>query len=269
MDVQTLLRQTVAEFFQIAPEQVAADLDFRGRMSGSVARARFDAALRNRLKIVCPQVYSARTYGELEAAILGGKGQGGEAMRDQGTDERSGIRDEGSGGEIPNPSSLIPHPSSLVACGIDLESPEQFPLEADYWESEFYRANFSRAEIAYCMAQADPRQHFAARWCAKESLKKCDAQYVSLEMNRIEVVLDGAGRPSLHRRSADGDGSVRLPVAVSLTHLGALAAAVVVKVEAAKPPARVLPPAITAAPKTSQAGSVVPAHKSWWRRLFG
>ena len=54
-----------------------------------------------------------------------------------------------------------------VACGIDLESPEQFPLETDYWESEFYRANFSRAEIAYCMAQADPRQHFAARWCAR------------------------------------------------------------------------------------------------------
>ena len=38
-----------------------------------------------------------------------------------------------------------------IACGIDLESPEQFPLETDYWESEFYRANFSRAEIAYCM----------------------------------------------------------------------------------------------------------------------
>ena len=161
MDIQAILRETVSEFVQIAPDQLTGDLEFRGRMSGSIARARLDSAIQKQLKIVCPQVYTARTYGELEAAVLGkplaakplvapavshGGSQAGAATMATG----------GAGAAVEN-----------VACGIDLESLDQFPIEADYWESAFYRANFSRAEIAYCTAQADPRQHFAARWCAE------------------------------------------------------------------------------------------------------
>lgn len=262
MDIQSSLRQTVADFFHIAPDQVTAELDFRGRMGGSVARARFDVAIRERLEITCPQVYTARTYGELEAAVLG------KPLPASGPIAAVVV----SGG-LQLAASATATPGQVtarenIACGIDLESPEQFPLETDYWESEFYRANFSRAEIAYCAAQADPRQHFAARWCAKESLKKCDGQYLSLAMNHIEVVLDDSGRPALHRRSAEDGSSTRLPVAVSLTHLGTLAAAVVVKLNVA-----------AAAVKLCEAGTVqdasisrpsgAPPRKRWWKRLFG
>jgi phosphopantetheine--protein transferase-like protein len=266
MDIQTILRQTVAEFFQIAPEQVSGDLDFRGRMSGSVARARLDAAIQQRLKIICPQVHTAQTYAELEAAVLG-KPLAATAIAVPATSSGDPQRSASATAAV-GPGAAMEN----VACGIDLESPEQFPVEADYWESEFYRANFSRAEIAYCLVQADPSQHFAARWCAKESLKKCDAQYLSLEMNRIEVVLDESGRPALHLRSTEGHTSTRLPVAVSLTHLGSLAAAVVVKVDAAKGPAPASPSvsdAGTAQEASSSGTSGIRPRQSWWRRLFG
>ena len=49
MDTQSVLRQTVAEFFQIELDQVTGDLSFRQRMQGSVARARLDAVIRRRL----------------------------------------------------------------------------------------------------------------------------------------------------------------------------------------------------------------------------
>ncbi len=122
-----------------------------------------------------------------------------------------------------------------LACGIDVESPESLPLETDYWKSEFYRANFSPVEIAYRIAQVDPRQHFAARWCAKESLKKCDARYLSLEMNRLEVVIDESHRPVLYLRSEES--STLLPVALSMTHIGSLAAAIVIKADGRRPAA--------------------------------
>ncbi len=262
MDIPTILRQTVAEFFQLEAGQVTRELDFRGRMSGSVARARLDAAIRERLKIVCPQVYTARTYAELEAAILG-KPFAATAPAALATSP-DGLQRAASAA----PTAGLGAALGNVACGIDLESPEQFPIEADYWESEFYRTNFSRTEIAYCVAQADPRQHFAARWCAKESLKKCDTQYLSLEMNRIEVVLDESGRPALHCRSVECGGSRPLPVAVSLTHLGSLAAAVVVKVEAAKPAA--VAPSVSETVTAKQPSTAeVRLRRSWWRRLFG
>ncbi len=277
MEIQTILRHTVAEFFQIAPEEVTGDLDFRARMSGSVARTRFDAVIRERLKIVCPQVYTARTYAELEAAILGRPlAATAPVAPAPGPDglQRAGLATaiSGFGAAMEN-----------VDCGIDLESPELFPFEADYWESEFYRANFSRGEFAYCMAQSNPPEHFAARWCAKESLKKCDSQYLSLEMNRIEVALDESGRPALYCRSADGNSTTRLPVAVSLTHLGTLAAAVVVKIDAPNRSAGILPanslwhgaaasPGASGngtAPKTPTSGtSAVRPRRGWWRRLL-
>ena len=61
-----------------------------------------------------------------------------------------------------------------LACGIDIERVDAMPVTDDYWEHEFYKESFSKDEIAYCLLQENPRMHFAARWCAKEALVKCD-----------------------------------------------------------------------------------------------
>ena len=101
----------------------------------------------------------------------------------------------------------------------------------------------------------------------KESLKKCDGQYLSLEMNRIEVVLDDSGRPALHRRSAEDGQQYASAGRGKSDALGTLAAAVVVKLNAA-----------AAAVKLCEAGTAqddrfpavrCSAPQGWWKRLFG
>ena len=69
--------------------------------------------------------------------------------------------------------------------------------------------------------------HFAARWCAKEALKKCDAGYLHSEMSAIELVTSDGRAPYL---ALLRDGVVtRLPVGVSISHTSHTAVAVVVR----------------------------------------
>jgi holo-[acyl-carrier protein] synthase len=265
MDTQGILKQTIAELFQIEPDQVTGDLDFRRRMSGSIARGHLDAAIQRRLKIKCPQVYSARSYAELEAAILGTPF---DASASQGLSASTPV-DSAIRAPLPGAAALGSFANN-VACGIDIESPESLPAVTDYWEDDFYRLHFSPTEIAYCVTQEEPRQHFAARWCAKESLKKCDARYLSVEMNRIEVVIDDAGKPALYLRGENA--TSRLPVAVSLTHMGTLAAAIVVATKGSSMVVAESPPAAeaaTSAAAPAPSDSKPQQKRGWLRRLFG
>jgi phosphopantetheine--protein transferase-like protein len=127
-------------------------------------------------------------------------------------------------------SSVLPEFQSFssdLACGIDIEIVDELPVVQDYWEDSFYTMTFTTAEIAYCLLQATPSIHFAARWCAKEALKKCDPSYSQVAMNRLEVAFTTTGAPCM-RYVANGVWE-RLPVALSLSHTPHMAAAVVVK----------------------------------------
>jgi phosphopantetheine--protein transferase-like protein len=104
---------------------------------------------------------------------------------------------------------------------------ENLPRVHDYWEDPFYTTMFTASEIAYCLLQANPPMHFAARWCAKEALKKCDPAYSHMAMNQLEVALTTTGAPWL-QTAAHGTWE-RCPVIVSLSHTPYMAAAVVVK----------------------------------------
>lgn len=222
MDDQGTLREIVAEALDIAPGKVRPELPFAGTpLQGSLARARLDAAVRRRLGRKCPAVYQAHTYAELEAAVLGT----GAAVPGPAAAAPGAAPTRPHGGPAPSGS-----PSTQVACGIDIELVENLPEATDYWQDEFYRTHFARSEIAHCLTQENPRMHFAARWCAKEALKKCDAAFLHADLSAIEVAHDEAGAPSL-RQIADGR-SFLLPFAVSLSHTPLLAVAVVVKLVA-------------------------------------
>jgi holo-[acyl-carrier protein] synthase len=218
-----LLRKTVAEFYEIDETRLGPDFSLQGRGQGSIARAALDAAIRRRVGVSSPSVYSAKTYGELEAGIAPGS----------------------TPISAPSPvASPVPPPSAQtapVSCGVDIERVEDLPKTTDHWEDPFYRANFSPAEIAYCLLQASPAEHFAARWCAKEALKKCDGGFLSAEPKDLEVARDPSGAPFLVHHS--GGSSRRLPHALSLSHTSDSAVAVVVKVDAAPPVAPVQTPA--------------------------
>jgi phosphopantetheine--protein transferase-like protein len=119
-----------------------------------------------------------------------------------------------------------------LACGIDIEMVDNIPVVQDYWEEPFYTTTFTASEIAYCLLQNNPPMHFAARWCAKEALKKCDPAYSHVSMHQLEVALTPTGAPFL--QAATHGTWKRLPVALSLSHTPHMAAAVVVKPSAAR-----------------------------------
>ena len=75
MDKKTALLELVSEIFQKDVQDIGRDFLLRTRrMEGSVGSGILDAAIRRRLGIVCPGVYGARTYGDLEDAVLGDAG---------------------------------------------------------------------------------------------------------------------------------------------------------------------------------------------------
>jgi holo-[acyl-carrier protein] synthase len=156
------------------------------------------------LGVKCSRVYTARRYGELEAAACGSNA-GQLAIR-----------------AVPGPGAVSAADDRSVRCGIDIEEIEALPRAADYWEHEFYRNSFTDAEIAYCSVQQEPRQHFAARWAAKEAVRKLAPQYLHVESRDLEVTLNENGAPAMTLRGSD------LPVAVSLAHTGSVAVAVAV-----------------------------------------
>lgn len=224
MDAGTKLRRTVAEFFDVDEGQVGPSFSLLS-CQGSIARAAFDAAIRRGVGLKSRAIYSARTFGEL-AADLGLGHDGASASPVEASALTVATREP-----LPPPSGA---PAGGASCGVDIELIEHLPIVDDPWEDPFYRSHFGPSEIAYCLRQADPRPHFAARWCAKEALKKCDRAFLAVENKDVEVVHDEAGAPHLVYLA---EGSPRpLPHAVSLSHTPHAAVAVVIRVEASPAP---------------------------------
>jgi holo-[acyl-carrier protein] synthase len=244
MERRDQLRATVAEFLETEPADLRSDFPLAGvHLGGSLARARLDAAIRRRIGVKARAVYSAKTYGELEAAVCGTSTEDSPAAARA---PKIGLAEPSRNGANGSPCS----------CGVDVELVANLPAADDYWEHEFYKTNFTGSEIAYCLTQQNPREHFAARWAAKEALKKSVPAYLHVEMADIEIVKAEDGSPSLHHRADEG-GSVRIPVAVSMTHTPLMAVAVVVRVispppsESVRPSSPVSEPLVAAPPRRS------------------
>ncbi len=90
---------------------------------------------------------------------------------------------------------------------------------------------FSPAEQADCEKRADPAQHYAARFAAKEATLKALGAPRGLRWVEMEVRTEDSGRPTLFLSGAAVAAAVQRGVSgyhVSLTHAGGIAAAVVV-----------------------------------------
>jgi phosphopantetheine--protein transferase-like protein len=220
------LKSIVAELLAIDPEQLGSDRALAGaRLQGSIGRSILDAALRRRLNIQSPACYTAKTFGELESAIDG-----------------KPLPTATNGSAVSTPVISIPKTDS-TSCGIDIELIESLPTTSDFWTHEFYTTHFTPAEIAYCLTQQNPAPHFAARWCAKEALKKCEPGLIGEDWLNLEVVSHPGIAPTLRHRNTD------LPHALSLSHTNHSAVAIVMKVSPSKPAP--VAPAIIAPPRSS------------------
>jgi holo-[acyl-carrier protein] synthase len=122
--------------------------------------------------------------------------------------------------------------------GIDMEEIAVLPRAADLRKEAFYLQNFTAAEMAYCILQADPYASLAGIWAAKEAIAKADASFRPRPFNTIEIGHSAEGRPEF-----PGFG-------LSISHSGGMAVAVVVR-EATAP----LPVAAPAQPARNQAST--------------
>jgi holo-[acyl-carrier protein] synthase len=124
-----------------------------------------------------------------------------------------------------------------VGIGIDVVDVAEFERLLPATHAAFYQRCFTDAEIAYCSAQADPAQHFAARFAAKEAAVKAIAAQTQLAYWQIEVEKHADGRPVLTLWTFDRTSKLRdlehVDLKVSLSHSDTWAAAMVVASERA------------------------------------
>ena len=70
-DTGPRLRKVIAEFFEVDEGEVGPAFSLQSRRGqGSIARAALDSLIRRRVGLRSYLVYSARTYGELEAELI-------------------------------------------------------------------------------------------------------------------------------------------------------------------------------------------------------
>ncbi len=216
MEANESLRSIVSALSGVPPEELRPTMVLdQIKLRGSIKRARLDAELRKRFKSPFPTVYTAKTYADLETAVLGRSAPAAPPA-------------------IPRPAGRAPSPptpaNSDLSCGIDLEMAENLPETLDFWEDAFYSTHFTPAEIAFCSLQSNPRLHFTARWAVKEALQKCDGSFINVEMSQIEPALGITGQPSLVWLGPDGPQP--LPHAVIVSQSDTFAAAIVARLPA-------------------------------------
>jgi phosphopantetheine--protein transferase-like protein len=202
------LKTIVAEMAKVDPAQIGPSFPLDKAFTSSLKKAVLVASIRRNLGVDCMRAALAKDFAELEEMV------------------RTGASGAASlPAAVPPPQPVLAGPQAEAEglfCGIDLELVESLPEAPDYRTHDFYILNFTEAERAYCSAQNNPRMHLAARWAAKEALRKCDPLLSAEPFDRIEVVREETGRTFFQR------GATRLPHAVSLTHTPQIAAAIVV-----------------------------------------
>jgi len=116
---------------------------------------------------------------------------------------------------------------ALPGHGVDIEEIAALPV----WppsgaEGAFYHDHFTAAELAAAGRHAQPRTHLCGLWCAKEAVKKSDADLLNLAFHDIEIHADESGRPMVRLEPVALRG--RFVFALSLSHSAAYAVASVI-----------------------------------------
>jgi len=106
-----------------------------------------------------------------------------------------------------------------IEVGIDLVHISRF-RDIPFDENDtFYKKNFSKEEIEYCLKFSDPSKHFAGKFAIKESVKKT----LSLKMNMIDIKTEHIDSKPIVKIP-----SKKFQFKVSLSHDGNYAIAIVI-----------------------------------------
>ena len=132
---------------------------------------------------------------------------------------------------------MVPVTGSGVRVGIDLVAADDVRASMDRFGERYLARLFTSAERAYCDSspeRADAR--YAARFAAKEAVRKVLRPSGGLEFRDVEVVRDADGAPRIELHGATRRRAEELGLggwSVSLTHEGGLGGAVVVATQVA------------------------------------
>jgi holo-[acyl-carrier protein] synthase len=120
----------------------------------------------------------------------------------------------------------------IVGVGIDLIEVERV-AEKIGKKSGFQELVFSKAEIDYCESKANKFEHYAARFAAKEAFFKAlgTGWKNGTAFNEVEITNDEKGKPALSFLGTTAASITEMKlgnISVSLSHLKAMASAVVI-----------------------------------------
>ncbi|MHA4808324.1 holo-ACP synthase [Flavitalea flava] len=133
------------------------------------------------------------------------------------------IRGNPGNGQMQNSTVINSQPAYPLTgsgIGIDIEQLSAMPETNDFRKEEFYKMNFTSAEIAYCILQPDPYASLTGLFASKEAIVKANGQYRNRAFNSIEIDHLPDGRP------------VHPGFRLSISHAGGLAVAVAIRTEA-------------------------------------
>jgi len=120
----------------------------------------------------------------------------------------------------------------IAGIGADLIEVERIGFKMGK-ETGFRELVFSKNEIDYCESKANPFEHYAARFAAKEAFFKAlgTGWIEGAAFNEIEVKNDEKGKPELYflgeTQKTIADFGIHR-IFVSLSHLNSIATAIVI-----------------------------------------
>jgi len=176
------LRSTISKLAHVDSGIITWTSSLSRLLGNSLGQARLDAALRSEYGIVNQSIYKVGTFGEL-CSVLG----------IDSSSETVAAAPE-SAAALP---TIARGSETSFRVGVDVESVKAMPVVLDYWNDDFYKNTFTNQEIAYALLQTSTQASFAAMWCAKEALRKTDAELRQADWQRLEVVHDSNGKPNL------------------------------------------------------------------------
>ena len=167
------LKELVATYINVPGDQITADTVIdRSKVSSSIVLHRMYAKLaENGYKV--DDYWNIKTFGGLLS-----QNSGGIAAQEPGKTK-----------------PIVDKSATGVSTGIDIEEISAMPVVDDFREDEFYRMNFSPAEISHCILQNNPYASFAGLFALKEAIIKCDNSFKNRELNSIIIEHSPLGKP--------------------------------------------------------------------------
>ncbi len=94
----------------------------------------------------------------------------------------------------------------IIGTGVDIVEVARIKKSLEKYSTRFEEKIFTKEEVLYCQARAEPSIHFAARFAAKEAVMKClgtgmdqeisfkDIEVTNLKTGKPLVTLSGKGK---------------------------------------------------------------------------